>query len=308
MTANETKKPTMLAFQFDLHILSKRKRMLKGKEREEDTYTTTWDKNIFSDFINEYNSLTKNGQQLLYRKGNFIAVLEEFKQDADYVYGKFIDIEYGTVAPLRDSRTWKQRENPKKTTEGEEEYTHFVLRKSDGLLLLQYHLKLTRAALTTFFSDYFEKTLKQKNYIDLNICTLLSQDFLTEIQKLDTIKGTKIEITSKVQSDENEFVRAVQNEMDEVESNSIQLFFKAKYKNNSLKDVVPFINKYNGKKGVTSIKVSGTQGGADKSLNAKNSSEKFKPTVKVDSKGNYISESLYEETVKAISDRPALIR
>ncbi|MEF7494380.1 MULTISPECIES: hypothetical protein [Lysinibacillus] len=308
MAANDTKPVSLLAYQFDLHKIVKKDRRIKGKKVKTDTYQITWDSSIVSKFVNKFNDFKKNSKHMLLQETNFLVLLEEFVEDTDYFYGKFTNIEHGKVSPLLDATTLVRRKNPKKKTEGEEQYTHFAIRKKDGLMYIQFNLRMHRNKIQEFFEHHFKDILLSSGYTDLNLCILLSTDFLEDIKKLDTIKGTQIEITSKIQSDENEFIQSVQNQMNEVESNCVSLFFKAKYRNNSLKDVVPFINNYNGKKGVTSIKVHGSQGTAEKTINTKSASEKIKFVVKIDSDGNFISQNLYDECIKASKNRPVIQR
>ncbi|MGN4124852.1 hypothetical protein ACMGD3_07525 [Lysinibacillus sphaericus] len=308
MAANKTKSVSLLAYQFDLHKIEKKDTRIKGKKVTIDSYKIKWDSSIISKFVNKYNDLKKNDEHMILKEANFLVLLEEFKEETDYFYGKFTNIEHGTVSPLLDATTLVRRSNPKKKTEGEEQYTHFAIRKKDGLMHIQFNLRMHRNKIQEFFEKHFKDILLSNGYTDLNLCILLSTDFLEDIRKLDTIKGTQIEITSKIQSDENEFIQSVQDQMNEVESNCVSLFFKARYKNNTLKDVVPFINNYNGKKGVTSIKVHGFQGTAEKTINTKSASEKIKFDVKIDGDGNFISQNLYDECIKATKNRPVIQR
>lgn len=311
MSKTKNKQTTMLFFQFDLYKTIKIVRPGVFKSGETETVQkTTWDSSVFAPLLQKFNqtNASKSYLTLKDKTNNLTILLEDFKDDEEFIYGKFILFEYGRVAPLRNASTFTQRKNPKTIQEGEEEYVHFLIRKKDGLLLLQYNPKIGRSKLLSFFTENFKNEIENQEYIGFNICSLIALDFFKEINSLDRIKGTKIEVSSKVTSGENEFIRNAQNEMKSIESNTLQLYFKARYKNKSLSDVVPFINKYKDKKGVTSIKVVGEQNGIEKTLNMRNSAEKIKLHVNIDKNGNILSEKLYTASTDGIKYRELLNR
>lgn len=308
---SKTKQTTMLFFQFDLYKTTEIARPGVFNSGETETIQkTTWNSSVFAPLLQKFNQSNESNSYLTLedKTNNLTILLEDFKDDEEFIYGKFILFEYGRVAPLRNAATFTQRENPKTIQEGEEDYVHFLIRKKDGLLLLQYNQKLGRSKLLSFFTENFKTEIENQEYFGFNICSLIALDFFKEINSLDSIKGTKIEVSSKVASDENEFIQSVQEEMESIESNMLQLYFKARYKNKSLRDVIPFVNKYKDKKGVTSIKVVGEQNGIEKTLNMNSSAEKIKPRIDIDKNGNILSEKLYTASTDGIKNRKLLNR
>lgn len=303
-----TKSISLTLFQFDFLRFDEKED--QGSKNPETFQKHFWDHSIFIPISKDILAKLNSGEIINWvdSNNNLTIILDQFSEDDEFFKGKFILFEYGRVAPLRNKLTLEKRDNPKNTFEGEEEYVHFLIRKSDGLIILQQNQKFTRSKLLNFFNTHFLKIITDKDIFGFDISILLNNDFLMEVQKLDFIKGTQLEILSNIPSVENEFVSSIQNEMNEIKSNHVQLFFKARYKNRKLRNIIPFVNKYKFSPGVSSIKVVGQKNGIEKILNLQNSSEKIKiqPTVATD--GNILTESLFYETIEVIKKKEILLR
>nr|WP_145404223.1 hypothetical protein [Paenibacillus xylanexedens] len=284
--ANEKRDYSFMAFHVDLHYL---------KTTPVGSFdATTWSGPFISDLFKYIEGLNSVNRKMAV-KGEWFMLLEEVKYENDYIYGYFTSAEYGSVRNLIHADTLVKRDNPKNIREGEEQYTHFLVRKSDGLLILQWNQKVTRARVTEYLDKYAPTILNKYSYQYINICTLVGGDFLEELKKLDTISETVLEITSKEKADDNEFIQEVQDEVESLSATHVALSFKAKHKRDGLGKLIPFINKYKGQRGVTSIKVVGDQDGAERKININTYSEKYRKSVKVDGNGNPMSPNVYEQ-------------
>src|SRR5690606_7870615 len=87
-----------------------------------------------ADFINKLFKHLKSINKL-HRKmdvtNQWFLLLEDIQFEKHYIYGCFQSAEYGRNRNLIHADTLVARTNPKDLREGEEELTHFLIRKSD---------------------------------------------------------------------------------------------------------------------------------------------------------------------------------
>ncbi|PFC31692.1 hypothetical protein [Bacillus thuringiensis] len=301
MAKKTSKKVGFSAYQIDIQYIK------KSDNQRADEIKNTWDHKFMYELLTNINHIEASKKKYAVSDEWFM-ILNEVKEDEHNIYGNFKCADYGKVADLIHADTLQSRLNPKKLREGEENLVHFLIRKKDGFMLLQYDAKLTRAKLQSYLEKLGKDVIGSSKYFSFNICTLLSLDFIEDLKKLDTVKSTLIEITSKTESDENEFIREMQGEMGELEATHVSLEFKARRVKEGLQAVVPFIKKFRGQKGVTSIKVVGDQKGAEKKININTSHETFRPQIKVDKNNNPSSEDLYDKVAIIAKGREVLKR
>ena len=296
-----SKRVSFSAYQIDVQYIQ------KSNSGKADTIKDTWDAKFFGKLLGEIYTRDNSAKKFVVSDEWFM-LLSDLQEDEHTIYGNFKCAEYGRVANLIHADTLKSRTNPKKMREGEEDHVHFMIRKKDGFVLLQYNIKLNRSKLQDYLDRHGKNTLMNSSYCSFNICSLLSVDFIEDLKKLDKVKSTKIEITSKVDTGENEFIREMQGEMEELEATHVSLEFKAKRVKDGLQSIVPYINKFRGQRGVTSIKVIGEQKGAEKSINIDKSHEIYRPDVNVDTNNNPSTEDLYDKIAIIIKGRDWLKR
>lgn len=305
---NNTKRISFNAFQFDLHRIKKTTKRKMGTKITSEVYTTEWD---YQFVYQLFHTIFDN--EALARKMNvndeWFVLLNDLQQDQNYIYGNFKSASYGTKSKLVHADTLATRENPKDKREGEETYTHFIIRKEDGFMLLQTTEKrMSRSRIQSYLTKYGEDFIKKSKYNDINICSLISVDLINDIKNLDKVKSTILEISAEEKSDENEFILELQDEIDTIKGTHVTLEFKAKYSREGLSSMIPFIQRYKGQKGVTSIKVLGEQAGAERTFNVDSYNEKYRPAVKVDGNNNPISENVYEKIKEICKSRHLLKR
>ncbi|KYD03491.1 hypothetical protein B4102_3409 [Heyndrickxia sporothermodurans] len=292
---NDTKKISFSAYQFDLHYIKQKTKMRLGKKVSEDVYAIEWSFKFVYELLKEIFDNEAVGRKMNINDEWFM-LLDDLQQDDKFIYGKFKSAAYGTKNNLVHADTLESRENPKDKREGEESHTHFLIRKEDGFMLLQTtDIKMSRSKVQNYIEKYGEESIAYSKYTDINICSLVNLDLLDEIKKLDKINATVIEINAKEKSDENEFVQDLQDEIESIQGTHVTLEFKARYSREGLGAMIPFIQKYKGQKGVTSIKVIGEQSGSSRSFNVDSYSERYRPTVKIDANNSPISEDVYDK-------------
>ncbi|WP_342404239.1 hypothetical protein [Brevibacillus sp. FSL K6-2834] len=293
------KEKTFSAFQIDLHYISTRKQVQYD--------STKWDGQIFGDMLNRIYHLQETDKTLKF-KDSWLMYLDYLEVDEHVIFGRFSSAGYGTNGALVHADTLQKRPNPKNIREGEEQYTYFLIRKTDGLLLLQGHIQLNRGKVQEYFERLGRPDLVLHNLTGINVCTLVDNDFFENIKALTSVDNIFVEITSKEESDENSAVKLMQKQVDKLKATHIKLDFRAKYSRKGLSNVIPFINEYKDKKGVTSIVVKGKLGLAEKSINLKESSEKYKRRIEVDRSNQPMIESVKTALVDVAGKRAALRR
>ncbi|REK52606.1 MAG: hypothetical protein C6W55_15950 [Thermobacillus sp.] len=270
-----TKQKNFYAYQFDLHYL----------EGDRQVDSIKWDQRIVGEIFSHINDLPL--QQKTQRfQDSWLMYLDHFSEETDYYFGRFAYAEYGTTGELIHADNLTIRPNPKHLREGETLYTYFCIRKSDGLFLLQSHVKLNRPRIEEYIEHLGAEVITRHNLTYIQICTLLSNSFFDDIQSLNSVNRISIEVTTtQYAADENPAVRELQEEATIVQATSVKLDFTAKYRRSGLAGAVPFIRRYVDKPGVSKIVVKGKIAGAEKVIRMDESQEKYRRSVDVDHTG-----------------------
>lgn len=287
------------AYQIDLHYLRKH----KGNEFD----AVKWDYKIIEQILKNIYGLKLHFRAKRYND-SWLMYLDYLDCDEHVIFGRFASAEYGTVSELVHADNLTLRPNPKLLREGETEYTYFMIRNSDGLLLLQGNQRLSKNRFNEYIQEFGQKIIEASGITFIEVCTLLEQSFFDSIRQLNSVNNILIEIsTLEPRADENEAVRALQGEAYEIKATHVTLDFKAKYKREGLKNVFPLLNNYKDKPGVTKIVVKGKLAGAEKVINLNDSQEKYDKRVKVDSNNQPIMSSV-EEVLRGIVNHRAPLR
>jgi len=270
-----TKLKNFYAYQIDLHYLS-------GNPQVD---TIKWDEAVVSDILSHINGLSDQAKTQRFHD-SWLIYLDHFSEELDYLFGRFAYAEYGTSGELIHADNLTRRPNPKALREGETLFTYFLIRKTDGLMLLQSHLKLNRPRVEDYLENFGAPIITRNQLTYLQICTLLDNSFFENIQALNTVSRIMIEVTnSQPAADENEAVRVLQNEATIAEATTVKLDFSARYRRTGLAGAVSFVRRYKDKPGVTKIVVKGKLAGAEKVIKMEESQEKYKRRVEVDGTG-----------------------
>ncbi|NOU68405.1 hypothetical protein GC096_30725 [Paenibacillus sp. LMG 31461] len=294
-----TKFKSFNAYQIDLHY------QMKKKNIEYDEFK--WESIIFFDVLEKINSLNMQAKTKRYGD-SWLMHLDHLEEDEHFIFGRMSSAEYGTTGELIHADNLTKRPNPKQTREGETELTYFLIRKSDGFLLLQSNMKLHRARFEEYIEELGKDSIAGHNLTYIQICTLVNDSFFESIRQLNTVNKIEIEVTAvDAQAFENEAVRALQRDADRTSATNVNLVFQAKHKREGLKKVVPLLIDYKDKQGVTKIVVRGKLAGAEKVIKMDDSQERFKKKVAVDTNNQPMLSSV-ELVLKEIASQRSPLR
>lgn len=294
-----TKYKTFNAYQVDLHYLARKKNV----EYDE----IKWDATIMYDVLEKIFSLNVQAKTKRIHD-SWLMFLDHLEEDQHFIFGCMSSAEYGTTGNLIHADNLTKRPNPKQTREGETELTYFLLRKSDGFLLLQSNVKLHRARFEEYIEELGRTMISGHNLTYIQICTLVNSSFFESIKQLNTVNKIEIEVTAvEAPAFENEAVRALQRDADRTSATNVNLVFQAKKKREGLMHVVPFLEDYKDKQGVSKIVVRGKLAGAEKVIRMDDSQEKFKKKVEVDTDNQPMLSSV-EKVLKEIATQRSPLR
>jgi hypothetical protein len=237
------------------------------------------------------------------------------KEKRSFIMGKFLHAEYGSTADLRHADTLAKKKNNKGLREGEEKYVHFYV-GSDGLLLLQGDVKLSRSRFETYFDELAKDFLKNENVNAFTVNTLLREDFIDEIDKLDQVSKIELELAiEKTTNFENEVMAETRQQAQEFDANYATITWQRKYKRDgTMKGYRTMLERFKPKgsdkpiKGVNNIKVIGKQSGDYKEVYLSKISEKYPLSVKLDSNNQVVSSDMYHKMKLAAARRERLWR
>ncbi|OMF30940.1 hypothetical protein [Paenibacillus sp. FSL H8-0259] len=287
------------AYQIDMHYLDTRGR--------QDVDAVKWDATVTTQLFASIYALNDADRTIRF-KDSWLMYLDHLDEDQHYIFGRFSSAEYGTVGELLHADNLTRRPNPKLVREGENQSTYFIIKKADGLLLLQSNIRLNRPR----FEEYIERlgagVIAANTLTYIQVCTLLENNFFDGIRELNTIHKVEIEVSrSEVVADENEAVRALQNDVEEIHATDVKLQFEAKYQREGLHGVFPLVQKYKDQRGVTKIVVRGKLAGAEKVIRLDESQEKYRRKVEVDNNNQPLLTST-EDTLREIATNRRRLR
>lgn len=280
------KKKTFYAYQLDLHYLDESSKYA--------TDAVKWDATIVEQLFLYIDSLTTDIKNRKY-KDSWMMYLDHLTVEEHYIFGKFLTAEYGTVGELVHADSLAKRKNPKQIREGETQATYFYVRKSDGLVLIQGNLRLNRPKFEEYIEALGQEVITRNSLTYIQVCTLVENSFFDNISELNTVHKVMLEVSkAEAAADENEAVRILQNEIEEVSATNVKLEFEAKYQREGMKGILPLVRKYKDQKGVTKIVVKGKLSGAEKVIKLDESQEKYIRKVEVDNNNQPMLSSVEE--------------
>ncbi|MDP4096880.1 hypothetical protein OIN60_08860 [Paenibacillus sp. P96] len=287
------------AYQIDLHYLDTSTR--------NQTDAIMWDAAIVSELWAEIFTLAVEQRTRRYND-SWLMYLDYFEEDEHYIFGRFLSAEYGTTGELLHADQLTLRPNPKLVREGETEATYFLIKKVDGLLLLQSNIRLNRPRFEEYIETLGAEVIRRRNLTFIQICTLLENNFFESIRQLNTVHKIEIEVSkTEIAADENEAVRALQNDVEEISATDVKLEFEAKYQRSGLKGVLPLVKKYKDQQGVTKIVVRGKLAGAEKVIKLDDSQEQYRRRVEVDTNNQPMLTSV-ENVLKEVANQRRKLR
>lgn len=293
------KKKKFNAYQLDLHYLN---RVGRGPEVD----TIKWDASIIENILSDVYRST-NQQRTKRYQDSWLMYIDYLDIAEHYIFGRFSSAEYGTRGELIHADSLISRTNPKEVREGETEFTYFYIRKSDGLMLLQTNLRLTRARFEEYIEDFGSAAIQRNNLTFIQVCTLVMQEFFENVRALNTINKLEFEvITTEAIADENPVVQALNNHAQRISSTAVKVEYGAKYDRTGLTNVIPLLRDYKDKRGVNKIVVRGKLAGAEKIIKLDDSQESYKRKVEVDLNNQAMLESVLNALREIAAQRGVL--
>lgn len=281
----------------------------KKPEGDKKKSTKVWNAEIFVDLINEVFGKEKVERALRGEENEWVMVLDELIHDDKYIMGKFKSTRYGYKTPLLHGINLTERENPREREEGEQQNTHFLIRKVDGFLLVEtgYQHIVTRGKIEDYLSVHGENVLNTNNLLSVNVGTLLSEDFFEEISKLTRVREAHIEIRTKEASGMSTPFQELMGEADKLKGNAVRLIVKAVRDKTGLIGVGQWAREIKDLNGVRAVSIVGNIEEVEKTININRNIEKYlysKVEVDVDKVIN--SSDLYGKMIETATKRPLL--
>ncbi|WP_017814445.1 hypothetical protein [Paenibacillus shenyangensis] len=294
-----TKHKSFNAYQIDLHYLD---------DSRHATDAVKWESDVMVDILNHIFNNLNEGQRTARYNDVWLMYLDHFEHDEHFIFGSFSSAEYGTIGELIHADDLTRRPNPKEIREGETESTYFIIRKSDGLMLLQVNQRLKRVRVDEYIERYGHVIINNANLTYLQICTLVETNFFNSIRELNTVHRIEIEVAKvETMADENEAVQALQGDLETISATTVKLKFEAKYQRSGLSGAIGLVKKYKDQPGVTKMVVRGKLAGAEKKINLEESQEKYTRRVEVDSNNQPMLSSI-EVVLREIANSRRLLR
>lgn len=278
---------------------------LDGKGKEE-TFKDKWEPSEMLSILKSIDEMDKQDKKS--NMNGWFMLLDELIEEKRYLIGRMQYAEYGYIGNLIHADSLVPRKNPKKLREGEEKYVYFLIRKKDGLLLMQGDIKLNRNQFEEYINDRGKEQIESHKLYSVQIETLYREDFLDEVSKLTKVSKVDVEVkTETTIADENEVITKIKGEAREIESTHFTLTFQAKYKRNGLQGYMPFIRKYKDKKNISGIKVTGKEGVVEREIKMETFSEKHPIKIELDANGRLDRDNAYLK-IKEVASKRSLIR
>lgn len=293
------KKRNFYAYQIDLHY--------QDNTNQVPVDAVKWDGEIVAEIFKYIIDLPMQLRTKKYHD-SWLFYLDHLDIDEHFIFGRFCSANYGTKGELIHADNLSLRPNPKEVREGETESTYFLIRKSDGLLLLQGNLRLVRNKLDEYIEHFGGEVISRYNLSFVQVCTLVNESFFNSIASLNTVNKLEIEVTAKEETaDENEAVRALRNEAEEIRATNVKLEFSAKYQRSGIFNVLPLVRKYKSQPGITKIVVRGKVAGAEKVIKMSDSQEKYSPKLEMDANNQPMLSSV-EQALRNIANSREKLR
>jgi hypothetical protein len=294
-----TKFKNFYAYQIDFHY--------QDVTHRNEVDAIKWDERIAEEIFNHIFSLTPTAKTKKYRD-SWLMYLDYLDSDEHFIFGRFSSAVYGTTGELVHADNLSLRPNPKQPREGETESTYFLVRKADGLLLLQGNIRLNRPKLDEYLEQLGNPVILSNNLTFIQVCTLVDNTFFDSIRALNTVNKIEIEVTTvEAAADESDAVRALRNDAEEVQATDVQIKFEAKYQRSGLSGALSLVKKYKDQQGVNKIVVRGKLAGAEKVIKLDESQEKYSVKVEVDTNVQPMLSSV-ETALKHIVGQRSILR
>ncbi|MEO5358201.1 MAG: hypothetical protein H7844_13020 [Nitrospirae bacterium YQR-1] len=246
------------------------------------------------------------GERLLIRKNNNrFHFLKDYRSESHYGLGYFISAKYNHMPDLISLETLKTRPNPKEPNEGEAEKTHFALGLGETeayLILEKKHGGISIGLIKEFIENQLNIIFKNNNkfgkHYFLSYQLLVAGDFLSNLNKMKTIRVAEIYTPSEILTDTFVSDAIIPAEI----KDNIIITLSAK-KKGTLSFIEKIHSTHFGKndKIISRLRVRGkTEDNANMVLDTDRIIEKIKIEVELDENGQVVTESIFPQLATII--------
>lgn len=232
----------------------------------------------------------------------------------DCIRGFFYSTSDGLRTALIDINTLTKAKNQKKPGQNELRKTHFYIRMSDGLFLLDSYGGniVTNARIEAYISHFAGTVLKGSNIIRLSFETLLSQGFIDKLNNFEviTLAHLRVKVGSADTYDKSDAMGHMQDEAKVVRASQIEINIahpRAKKEGLLPIPLAKLLQKFMNRDGILSGTIKGKPlPGYQSTLKLKGAEEKYPDRFEVDAEGEVLTEPLFEYMAKLSTGRKLL--
>lgn len=176
-------------------------RLFRSHYAEEMT-PLVWDPGFVENVFDHIYALPQEAR-VLDREGEWFFFLHELRKTTSnkvtFLYGYFNAVRLGVRTDLQARSTLQTRKNPKAEDESETRKTFFLLRLSDGLLLLDSYANnvVTNKRLTEYLKLTALEVFKTSDIAGISFNNLMDTGFLEDLEKFDMIRLARVRLSLK---------------------------------------------------------------------------------------------------------------
>lgn len=239
-----------------------------------------------------------------------------FDNPEDCIRGIFYSTSDGLRTALIDINTLTKAKNQKKPGQNELRKTHFYIRMSDGLFLLDNYGGniVTNARIEAYIAHFANTVLKDNNIIRLSFDTLLSQGFLDKLNNFEviTLAHLRVKIGATDIYDKSDALGHMQDEAKVVRASQLEI--KIAHPRARKEGLLPIplaktLQKFMNREGILSGTIKGKPLlGCQPTLKLKGAEEKYPNRFEVDAEGEVLTDPLFKYIAKISIDRKSLLQ
>ncbi|HHY94043.1 MAG TPA: hypothetical protein GX513_03375 [Firmicutes bacterium] len=160
---------------------------------------TKWDGRLFRDVMAYVKGTASTSIEE--KEAEWFFFLDTLQEDdtSGMIFGWFKGARIGYRPHLIKRLTLAERPNPKEVDEGERTKVHFVVRLSDGLLLLEDSRRglVTAGRFISYIRERAKEVLNESGVRDLSSHPLIEREFIEELKKMGHIRVAGIRVFAR---------------------------------------------------------------------------------------------------------------
>jgi hypothetical protein len=232
------------------------------------------------------------------------------------IKGYFYSTTDGLRTSLIDINTLAKEQNQKKPGQNELRKTHFYIRMSDGLFLLDSYSSnvATNSRIETYILHFAKDILTKNKIIRLSFEKLLSQGFIDKLNNFEVINlaQLRVKIGPELKYDKTDAMGHMQDDAKVVRASQVDITLS--YPRTRKEGMLPvplanLLKKYMNRDGIIAGTIKGKPlPGNQPILKFKGAEEKYSKRFEVDAEGEVLTEVIFEHMLKLSIDREMLLK